>query len=82
MISRRALFGGLVLAGCAHGSGSGPYGDWVNVKTYSFSLFTDTSPALTGLHPANPQSAFTLGNKGRIPAPAEVLETLAKLGIS
>jgi hypothetical protein len=34
------------LAGCAHGqgSGTGPYGDWVNVRTYSFSLFTDTSP--------------------------------------
>jgi hypothetical protein len=43
MITRRSLFAALVLAGCAHGKDPNPYGDWVNVRSYSFSLFTDTS---------------------------------------
>ena len=46
MITRRTVLAAAALAGCAHrqGSGVGPYGDWVNVHTYSFSLYTDTSP--------------------------------------
>jgi len=32
-----------LLLACAHGQGANPYGDWVNVKSYSFSLYTDTS---------------------------------------
>ncbi len=43
-------------------------------------LFTDTSPALTGVYPANPQRALNLGDKGVVPTPAEVLAALAKLG--
>jgi hypothetical protein len=41
-MTRRALFL-LLLAGCAHGQDANPYGDWVNVRSYSFSLYTDTS---------------------------------------
>jgi len=44
MITRRGLLGALALAGCAHGNDANPYSDWVNVRSYSFSLYTDTSP--------------------------------------
>jgi hypothetical protein len=33
----------LLAAGCAHGKDANPYSDWVNVHSYSFSLYTDTS---------------------------------------
>jgi hypothetical protein len=40
-MTRPSLF--LLLAlGCAHGAGN-PYSDWVDVHSYSFSLYTDTS---------------------------------------
>jgi hypothetical protein len=43
-MTRRTLLALALLAGCAHGQNGNPYGDWVNVHTYSFSLYTDTSP--------------------------------------
>jgi hypothetical protein len=33
----------LLALGCAHGGGAHPYSDWVDVHSYSFSLYTDTS---------------------------------------
>jgi heptosyltransferase-1 len=43
-------------------------------------LFTDTSPALTGVYPANAQRAINLGDKARVPTPAEALAALGQLG--
>jgi hypothetical protein len=44
MTSRvRALLLVAALAGCAHGAGN-PYADWVAVRTYSFTVYTNTSP--------------------------------------
>jgi len=45
-------------------------------------LFTDTSPRFTGLYPANPERALNLGDKGRIPTPAEAIAALSTLGVS
>src|SRR5205814_1509678 len=39
----RAFAISLLALGCAHGKDANPYGDWVNVHSYSFSLYTDTS---------------------------------------
>jgi hypothetical protein len=33
----------LLTLACAHGQNANPYSDWVDVHSYSFSLFTDTS---------------------------------------
>jgi hypothetical protein len=43
MITRRSLPLLLLALGCAHGKDANPYRDWVNVRSYSFSLYTDTS---------------------------------------
>jgi hypothetical protein len=41
-MTRRAMLL-LLAAGCAHGKDASPYSDWVNVHSYSFSVYTDTS---------------------------------------
>jgi hypothetical protein len=42
MITRRLVVAAALLAGCAHGKNTNPYSDWINVHTYSFSVYTDT----------------------------------------
>jgi hypothetical protein len=34
----------LIAGGCAHGKDANPYADWVVVRAYSFTVYTDTSP--------------------------------------
>jgi hypothetical protein len=47
-MNRRTLLALALVAGCAHGKDGNPYSDWVNVHTYSFSLYTDTSTGTYG----------------------------------
>lgn len=44
-------------------------------------LYTDTSPLLTGVFPADERLAENLGDKGRIPTPDEVLGAFSRLGV-
>ena len=45
-------------------------------------IFIDSSPALTGVLPPDAGRALNLGGKGELPAPAAVVEALARLGVS
>lgn len=42
-------------------------------------IYTDTSPALTGVLAADPRRARNLGDAGRVPEPAAVWQTLSEL---
>jgi heptosyltransferase-1 len=44
-------------------------------------LYTDTSPRLTGIYPADDRRGINLGDAGRIPTPAEVCAALEQLGV-
>jgi heptosyltransferase-1 len=44
-------------------------------------IYTDTSPALTGIYPADENLGVNLGERGATPTPAEVRAALQRLGV-
>ncbi len=44
-------------------------------------IYTDTSPTLTGVYPPQGVHAVNLGDRGRIPMPADVLKALSDFGV-
>ena len=60
MITRRALCPLVLALGCAHGQGANPYDDWVNVQSYSFSLYTDRQTTQNLFTPLSPQYSTSL----------------------
>jgi heptosyltransferase-1 len=44
-------------------------------------IYTDTSPTLTGIWPANDKLGINLGNEATIPTPANVCTALTQLGV-